>query len=153
LLGDNDAWRLNRPEESLPFYEGLKMADLSPECGIWPFLLYDGEQQVQNIIERGEQIIRYRDAYCDRILKSYGYETTLDGFPALAVNLFGFGSLGFGDKFAKYKICISYIHDGRKYMVSLYSQFVDVSLVAQNHGGGGHAGAAGFVCDQLPFKR
>jgi nanoRNase/pAp phosphatase (c-di-AMP/oligoRNAs hydrolase) len=38
-------------------------------------------------------------------------------------------------------------------VVSLYSEKVDVSIIAKNHGGGGHAGAAGFICRDLPFER
>lgn len=28
---------------------------------------------------------------------------------------------------------------------------IDVSVIAKAHGGGGHKGAAGFICDNLPF--
>jgi nanoRNase/pAp phosphatase (c-di-AMP/oligoRNAs hydrolase) len=41
--------------------------------------------------------------------------------------------------------------DGSQYTVSLYSETIDVSVIAKKHGGGGHKGAAGFVCPKLPF--
>jgi len=39
------------------------------------------------------------------------------------------------------------------WMVSLYTenQDIDVSEIAEKFGGGGHKGAAGFMCDYLPF--
>lgn len=51
-----------------------------------------------------------------------------------------------------------YWHDG-KYKVSLRSRSsdgrekVDVSAIAARYGGGGHAGAAGFSCQELPWRR
>lgn len=43
------------------------------------------------------------------------------------------------------------------FVVSLYSSKVDCRKLAEQHTwrgkkGGGHAGAAGFQCDKLPFK-
>lgn len=154
LLGDYDAWRLEYPEESLPFYEGLKLNELSPMQEIWPPLLHGTARlMINDLIEQGSCAIRYRNAYCDRVQKSYGYPTTLDGHSAYAVNLSGFGSPGFGAKMKLYPVCISYIYDGRQYTVTLYSNQVDVSQIAQQHGGGGHKGAAGFTCTKLPFER
>lgn len=40
----------------------------------------------------------------------------------------------------------------KQFTVSLYSETVDVGAIAKAHGGGGHKGAAGFVCDTLPWK-
>jgi len=71
---------------------------------------------------------------------------------AFAMNAYKFGSPGFGKLFKEYDVCIAYIHDGKKFTVSLYSETVDVSAIAREFGGGGHRGAAGFVCEQLPFK-
>ena len=56
-------------------------------------------------------------------------------------------------KLRRYPVCIAYIHDGEKFTVSLYSESVDVSVIAKAHGGGGHKGAAGFICAELPFTK
>lgn len=152
LLGDYDSWRMQHENECLPFYEGLKLWDQSPKKGVWD-LLFDEETLWQKIVEEGKIAVKYRTNYCDDICNAFGYETTIGGQKAYAANIYRFGSQGFGERVDKYPICIAYIYDGKEYTVSLYSETVDVSLIAKQYGGGGHKGAAGFVCDKLPFKK
>lgn len=163
LIGDYDAWRLEHGERTKLFYEGLKVEDTNPRSQLWEVLLLSDEmadlvQQAQSpavekILEKGRVATAYRDVYCADIMKSYGFETEIDGIRAFATNLYRFGSPGFGRKFKEYPICLAFVYDGNKYTVSLYSETVDVSLVAKKFGGGGHKGAAGFVCDRLPFGK
>jgi len=150
LLGDYDAWRLKEAPECLQFYEGLKLCDQSPRTGIWRDLL-NGSRSISEALQAGRIAIVYRDMYCAEIRKSFGYETEIGGHRAYALNAFRFGSPGFGEAFAQYPVCIAYIHNGKCFTVSLYSETVDVGEIAKNHGGGGHKGAAGFVCEILPF--
>lgn len=42
---------------------------------------------------------------------------------------------------------------GDLFKVSMYSEFVDVSEIAVKYGGGGHKGASGFQCTELPFRK
>ena len=123
------------------------------------------------IIINGSIAIQYRDQYCKRICDQYGYEIALPLWPATmpppgsrnpeitelvklrawVTNIYGFGSRGFVERFKEYDVCVAYIHDGKKFTVSLYSEKVDVSGIAKMFGGGGHKGAAGFVCEHLPW--
>jgi len=152
LLGDYDAWRMYCAPECLEFYEGLKMEDTSPESTLWKDL-FDG-RLVGDVVEKGRMAIQYRDIYCREMRKAFGYETEIDGIKAYACNISRFGSPGFGEMLKKYPICISYAHDGERFTVNLYSETVDVGAIAKNHKGGGHKGAAGFICGPgLPFKR
>lgn len=153
LLGDYDSWRMNHKEECIQFFEGLKLYEQSPdENGVW-FELFGDSNIYKEIIKKGKIAVQYRDNYCSDIISANGYETKIDNYKSYAVNMYGFGSACFGDLIDIYDVCISYINDGNKYTVSLYSSSVDVSQIAKNYGGGGHKGAAGFVCDELPFKR
>ena len=47
--------------------------------------------------------------------------------------------------------------NGRKWVVSLYHARhrtdLDLSVIAKNNGGGGHRGACGFLCYELPFVK
>lgn len=151
LIGDYDSWRLQIPDSKV-FYEGAKTVLHDPLSPFWPELLDGRERIVEEIISRGRTAIEYRNTYAGMIRKSYGYETRLVQIRAYAMNLYGFGSQQFGPMFESYPIVIAYIHDGDKYIVSLYSRGdIDVGEIAQALGGGGHRGAAGFVCDRLPF--
>jgi len=92
---------------------------------------------------RDMQNIRYRDQ---------SFEVMFDGILAVANNLLS-GSESFGNAMSRYPICISFVFLGDCWRVSLYSNHVDVSEIAKRYGGGGHTGAAGFVCRELPFKK
>jgi oligoribonuclease NrnB/cAMP/cGMP phosphodiesterase (DHH superfamily) len=153
-LGDYDAWRMQEKDLCLPFYEGLKLEDQSQgDNSIWYQLLTElTDVTFYYVMDRGRAAIRYRDNYCTELCKSYGYETSIGGYPAYALNVSRFGSQAFGDKFTEYPICIAYIYDGRVFTVSLYSETIDVSTIAKIYGGGGHKGASGFNCKQLPFE-
>lgn len=152
LIGDYDAWRLSTAPTCFQFYEGMKLfTDLSPQSPLWEIILLKDDYSEQ-IIDAGKSAIKYRDNYCAEICKAFGYETEIRGQKAFATNFYRFGSGGFGELFNKYPLCIAYIHDGKKFTVSLYSTTIDVSEIAKHYGGGGHKGAAGFICHALPWS-
>lgn len=152
LLGDYDAWRLETKPVCFQFYEGLKLENQSPYSPMWR-RLFDDSSETDRLTERGTTAIRYRDNYCGELRRAFGYVTKIGGFSAYALNTYRFGSPGFGECFDQYPVCIAYIHDGSDFTVSLYSKTVDVGEIAKAHGGGGHKGAAGFVCRELPFRK
>ena len=154
LIGDYDCWRLEDPC-SASFHEGLKLYNTAPTTlnAFWQKLFVDAEY-VKDVCTRGESIICYRDKYCSKLADTYGYEVDFEGHTVFVMNVAGFGSPMFGDRFKKYPFCISYIDNGSCYTVNMYANCkdnVDVSEIAKRHGGGGHKGAAGFTCGTLPF--
>ena len=152
LIGDYDSWRLSLTESKC-FHEGIKMLCPTPRAELWHELLYKNSSGARSYVQNvGSYAMQYRDAYCARMRQSHGYPTTLAGHPAYALNVYGFGSQAFGDLFTCFPLVIAYVHDGRRFTCSLYSETVDVGAIAKKLGGGGHKGAAGFVCDVLPFK-
>lgn len=157
LIGDYDSWRLGFAPYCFEFYEGMKLQPgaSNPFSDLWTELLGgdDPSRRTAEIQRDGRTAIAYRDAYADGMRKSCGYATEIDGYRAYAMNVYGFGSKAFAEKTGEYPVCIAYIHDGTRFTVSLYSETVDVSAIAKAHGGGGHRGAAGFVCEALPFKK
>jgi len=159
LIGDYDKWAL-KMKHSKAFHEGMKLESNGPEAGIWKRLLHNDHSLLQQplvlineIIDEGNLVMKYRDEYCKSICHQYGFETEIAGFKAYACNIYGFGSQAFGDLFDQYPLCIAFIRDKERFTVSLYSQTVDVGEIARKFGGGGHKGAAGFVCKDLPFVK
>ena len=150
LLGDYDAWRLREAPKCFEFYEGLKLKDTEPGSALWGYLMLS-YIYLEEVVESGKIALRYRESYCADMYKDFAYETIIDGHEAIALNLLRFGSSQFGENFKKYPACIAYAYDGRQFQVSLYSDTVHVGEIARKFGGGGHHGAAGFVCEQLPF--
>lgn len=154
FIGDYDKWALKYDPECFQYYEGMKMRQEidNPASYEWEILL-ENNYYTNYVLSDGKAAIEYRDNYCAGLRKSYGYETSINGVRAYACNQYMFGSKGFGEKFDEYPVCLAYIHDGSRFTVSLYSTTIDVSMIAKNHGGGGHKGAAGFVCDNLPWSK
>lgn len=102
---------------------------------------------------RGDQDGPGNTASPDEARQGYGFETSIHGHKAFALNVYAMGNAGVPMEIRKnYPITIVYIHDGSVFTVSLYSEGVDVSEIAKVEGGGGHKEAAGFVCHNLPFK-
>ena len=154
LIGDYDKWALKLQPECFDFYEGLKLEDTQPTSSLWDELLNQESSKYFEIITQGKSAIKYRDNYCAKIRYEFGYEVQWEEHKAFATNIYQFGSKGFGEKMQEYEFCISYIHDGKRFTVSLYSiRGIDVSEICKKYGGGGHSGAAGFVCNELPFKK
>jgi oligoribonuclease NrnB/cAMP/cGMP phosphodiesterase (DHH superfamily) len=117
----------------------------------WPPLL-DKKPAYTEHIRKGEAIVKYQDEQ-SRILMKTAFETELDGHRVLAVNGTG-GSTIFDSIVTNHPDCVALMpfHWSKgHWRVSLYSERIDCSKVAAAHGGGGHEGAAGFMCVKLPF--
>lgn len=113
------------------------------------------EEDIDKFCEAGYQMIEYRNGWAETFMKRYGFEVTINGFRAFIANLGNANSEFFGDLIKEYDIVGTFCFNGETYTCSLYSEKenVDCSIICANRGGGGHKGAAGFVCKELPFKK
>jgi len=152
FIGDRDKWAWQYGRDTAFFCMGLMIEYTQPEGLIWDRLLHQHSQLVVNeIINQGKICMRFRDNLCEDYANKYGFETEFEGYKCFALGIYMFGSEAFGNRFYHYDICISYEFLGDKWIVSLYSERVDVSKIAKKYGGGGHTRAAGFVSKDLPF--
>jgi len=157
LLGDWDAWRHEFGEETQYFYTGLQLRDTSPLSDVWKLLANDPSLcHVMTIKDQGAPVVRYKEQFAKEYCHQWGFETVFEDKRAFAVNMARTSSKFFesieqeGTEF-DYEVFISFVQSSTGYTISLYSDKVDVSLLAKKHGGGGHKGAAGFCCETLPF--
>ena len=105
-----------------------------------------------DLIQQGETMTTFRDGWAKEYMK-LGFETEFEGVKCFAVNLGHCNSEYFKSlPDDKYDALMPFVFNGDMYTVSLYSKTVDVSEIAKKYGGGGHKGAAGFQCKQLPFE-
>ncbi len=151
LAADRDVWTWRYGEETAAFCEGIRLLPHHPEDAVWRELLAGDRMTLETILRDGAVCRRYGLALANEIVEKYGFETEFEGHRCFAANLTLFGSDVFGERVARYEICIAFVYDGSRYKVTLYSQDTDVLPLAVRHGGGGHRGAAGFSCDCLPF--
>jgi oligoribonuclease NrnB/cAMP/cGMP phosphodiesterase (DHH superfamily) len=107
------------------------------------------------ILEKGCIITEQRENSNRGLVAEWAFPVDWEGLHFCALN-FGKGSSKIFDSVKdKYDAFITFIYDGRKYTVSLYTDRpdLDVSKIALKYGGGGHRGACGFTCRELPFRR
>jgi oligoribonuclease NrnB/cAMP/cGMP phosphodiesterase (DHH superfamily) len=147
-IGDRDLWR-HEFSQTAPFCAGLRLMDTSPQNDtLWVALLQDDLELIQSIMETGEILDKARKMEIRGKVANAGYEVVFQGYRTLVINERGSGELGEHIRSLGYELGYCYqesMKDGvRKTVVTLFSNQVDVSIIAQEFGGGGHPGAAGF---------
>jgi oligoribonuclease NrnB/cAMP/cGMP phosphodiesterase (DHH superfamily) len=160
LLGRYDVWDHTDPQV-LPFQYGMRLYNTDPthDFEFWrPFFEPDQfpSWTIDGILWKGEAVLAYQKQENEKYARACAFETELNGLRFIAVNKM----LGISQVF--YTVYDPVRHDamltfGRRkgcWHVSLYSakDTVDVSVIAKAYGGGGHKGASGFQCEQLPFS-
>jgi uncharacterized protein len=158
LLSSYDVWDLYE-EDILAFQMGMRAEDYRLNHHFWIEMLdnqtIDNDIWVDDIIENGLKIVKWEDIRAKEYCKAYAIETFISGHRAIAVNVGRANSQFFLSTFnhKDYPIFIYFCRlPSDKWTVGLMSETVDVGEIAKSFGGGGHAGAAGFSCENLPFE-
>jgi oligoribonuclease NrnB/cAMP/cGMP phosphodiesterase (DHH superfamily) len=164
LLGRYDVWDqsdLNKwNEEILPFQMGMRLTETDPSknTDIWPMTLkmitVGDEKRIIDInICNGKTIIAYQKQQNAAYMRSHSYEIEWEGHKCLMLNSGKENSQTFESMYdpQKHDLMVAYSNvRGIYWAVSLYSETIDCSEIAKKYGGGGHKGAAGFTCNELP---
>lgn len=157
LLGRYDVWDHSN-EATLPFQYGFRQFDdtLPDNRHLWLHFLGNNDL-VSDVVETGTIILDYEASQNMKFCKAYSFELVWGGKSAVCANR-GFTNSKLFDSVydpEKHQLMITFIWKDKSkcWTVSLYSTHddVDCGLIAKEYGGGGHKGAAGFQCNQLPF--
>lgn len=146
LIGDRDVWQWKFGNETKMFYAGLQLRNTTPYSPVWMEVLCD----IKHVIQDGIIVEEYKKQQREYLIKNYAFEVVFEGYKAIACNSKDSSEL-FGELIKSYDFVITFIFDGNQYVVSLFSEKVDVSQIAKKYGGGGHKKAAGFQCKELPL--
>jgi oligoribonuclease NrnB/cAMP/cGMP phosphodiesterase (DHH superfamily) len=156
LLGRYDVWDLK--DGVLPFQYGMRAKVKDINSPVWTAILANHAQALaatKEILREGEAILEYVKLDNEKYLASCGFESQLEGHTAIVLNRLA-SSQAFEGSYdpAKHDMMIAFVRKNAAWRVSLFStkETVDCSAIAKQYGGGGHKGAAGFICDTLPFK-
>jgi len=151
LIADWDVWKFEYGDETRSFVTAFNAYDFSPTSNMWNGLIAY-YSTTPNLVSEGRSMIKFRDGWAKEYCRTKGFETIIGGHKAFALNLGNCNSEYF-KSIEGYDILMPFCFDGDKWTVSLYSTTVDVSEIAKTYGGGGHRGASGFQCKELPFKK
>ena len=158
LIGDRDTWAWEYGNDTRDFFAGMLSQDADPSSPVWESLANDDTGAfLYKTMADGQIIDAYRSLNHQEALIDTGFEVDFRGHKCYAVNG-RYDSKPFEALFPEKDIWLTFRFMGKNkcWMVSLYSDKVDVSEIAKQyeyHGkrGGGHKGAAGFECDYPPF--
>lgn len=153
LIADWDVWRFEYGDDTRHFITAFNAYDFEPHSKLWDrFFALPDEMACGSLIQEGATMTRFRDSWAKEYCRTKGFATTINGHKAFALNLGNCNSEYF-KSVSGYDILMPFSFDGDGWTVSLYSKTVDVSEIAKSYGGGGHRGAAGFQCKELPFHK
>jgi oligoribonuclease NrnB/cAMP/cGMP phosphodiesterase (DHH superfamily) len=144
-----DTWNHENRSEILDFVSGMSLEDTRPDSEIWIDLLHEESKRLNEIQRRGESVRLHMDKESAVRVKYNSYETNIHGYKALACNTDRRGSMFFRTA-EGYDIYCSYVWSRDVWKISFYSDAVKVNEIAEQYGGGGHPGAAGFESKKLP---
>lgn len=159
LLGRYDVWDHANPDV-LPFQYGMRLYDLDPskgaDRGMWGDLLrLEWLGLMDNILHEGKTVLKYQTREDEIGAKAGCFDVEWEGLRWVAANRGGRGSQFFNSVWdeSKYDGMMSFSWNGKDWTFGLYSTKpeVDCGAIAAKHGGGGHAGAAGFRAPVLDF--
>jgi len=109
----------------------------------------------RDIVNEGRVILQYKAQESKTLCKQYSTEVVLDGLRCIAINAPRINSETFESVWnpLKYDAMLSYYWRNDQWSVVLFTDKpeIDLSEICKAHGGGGHKGAAGFQCDELPW--
>lgn len=167
LAGEYDVWDKRDPDVDL-FQLGLKSRPLTEQD--WRDLLtmpHEGasklqqslrEATLQELVAAGRLVQTYVDLQEAEIVQRLGFLVEFEGLQFLALNSAIKGTHQFKAKDVPetgHDALLKFNWTGREWDVSLYHAQhrteLDLSIIAQKHGGGGHKGACGFRAKALPF--
>lgn len=157
-LGRYDIWKHEEHPGALEFQYGMRMKRTDPSDSdnlpFW-FAIFKDDEFAKKIRGEGALYLAYETEQNRKFAAAFAFETTLDGLRCIAVNKGFTNSLVFKSVYdpSKHDAMLSFAYRGGKWTVSLYADKpeVDVSVICKARGGGGHKGAAGFQCEELPF--
>jgi oligoribonuclease NrnB/cAMP/cGMP phosphodiesterase (DHH superfamily) len=158
LLGRYDVWKHDEDPDILPFQYGMRNFDntLPDNVQFWESAMFFNPNEV---VRTGRTILDYEDKQNAKFCKAYAFETELNGMVGVCVNKGFTNSKVFDSVYdpARHHMMITFCRlkpAAGKWTVSLYStrDDVDCGAIAKSYGGGGHKGAAGFQCENLPFN-
>lgn len=166
LLAEYDVWNHTDPR-TLPFQYGIRINENTwPENQDFWNKFIDAtaygqkfaEGMIIKTVEIGNTILSYEKSQNEKFCRAYSFETELGGLAAIACNR-GFTNSKVFDSVwnpEDHDLMVTFCRlkpPAYKWTVSLYSDKpeIDCGVIARKFGGGGHKGAAGFQCSDLPF--
>lgn len=160
LLGRHDVWDHTNPK-TYPFQMGMKTKSTDPRYSnnLWKKLLKNNNL-IEKITSQGKTIVSYQKQQNAKLAKDSAFELKFQGLKFIAANISGVNSKFFDSIWdeSEHDAMLTFSWRNSQWAISMYRPVekvkdgIDLSKIAKEFGGGGHANACGFQCNKLPFK-
>ncbi len=154
--GRYDVWDFSEHGEILnEFQAGMGLYDNEPQDTVWEALLDNDISFRHTVLLAGRTALLYRRKLNAELIKDFAFYAKFEGYKAICCNAGRANSQLFDSVKEDYDIMIAFVTDYKQWKVSIYTNRddIDCAKLAAKYGGGGHKGAAGFLCENLPFKK
>jgi len=155
LAGRFDVWD-HGDENVVPVHyamEALEEAN-DPSSEWWSEWLQKGADDFAELVAMGKSIAGWLEQFNAGRMRHSAFDVEFGGLKCVAACTSIPGSLQFESVRGEHDAAVAFNYSpGNQWDVSLYGlkDEVDVGKVCADHGGGGHQGAGGFQCKELPF--
>ena len=149
-ISEYDVWK--RTPENMAFNFGLQTLTVLPNHRIWKKLLSNDEGLLQYVMRQGKAILNYLTPWYSRLVRSYSIEGMIEGRSTIFLNVGGVDSSVFDSVSNQYDICLrGVIGKDQEWHLSMTTtrEDLDLSLIAESFGGGGHAKSSGLKVSKL----
>lgn len=154
LLGRYDVWDMSNHPAAWEFQYGIRQFECDPnDSEFWRDLFF-GLDMAGDVQAAGKMLLEYEKRNNFVYANAYSFDTEINGVKCVAVNRGCCNSTLFDSVYdpTRHDAMLSFCRAKRGgWKISIYSDKIDVSVIAKGFGGGGHKGAAGFHLEQLPF--
>ena len=154
LAGEYDVWDKRDPYAD-PFQYGLRVYE--PDFA--RLLSETSTQYTLDLVTSGAQVQSYTNKVNAGLCKYNTWVMEFEGLKFLCANTAGGNSLFFAERDKPetgHDALMKFNWQEKGWCFSLYHSAhrkdLDLSVIALKYGGGGHRGACGFACAELPFK-
>jgi len=161
FLGRYDVWDHSNADV-VPFQMGARMYALEPDDSMWKVLLVppsmnpkETQDLVLKILGEGKIILEYEKQQNADLCRKHAFEVDWGGLKMIAVNSAKGSAVLDSVVKPEHDLTCTFSTNSVVWWVSLYSGKPDVHCgeIAKMFGGGGHKGAAGFTCNELPWLK
>ena len=161
LIADRDMWKFEYGNDTKAFNEYLQFYDLKNDIEKIESLIFSDVGAINTYIDEGLILLKYKEAMIKKIVKSGEIEQLDMGCPYEEVTFTCYSNIFISDiadyVFKNYEEVeiveihkIKFVDKKWKTITSLRSRGkVDVSKIAEEHGGGGHHNAAGYTVEGI----
>lgn len=155
-VSDNDIWEHKFPQSKqfATYYSFLDKTNKGIFARTWTDT-FNNPRKLSEFCTEGQRIFQMEQTRSNEIREKIGYEYNFKGIDFYVMNESLGNSTIFGDEYYKHDAVCKWSYDGKEFTYTMYCEpskaGIDLSKIAEEYGGGGHAGAAGFHTTEFLF--